>query len=1424
MTQPSLQYLGIDIGSVNVKVTLWHETDPKNAIIAHEGHIQGALRNALDTLGLPEDGRDVRAVVTGGAGRLRVAVPDVIAPQAIEAALAHLGLSVRAVVSVGGEDLVVFTLGEDGRIQNTYAGNKCASGTGEFFRQQLGRMDMTLDDLDFSADSARLLKLSARCSVFMKSDCTHRLNKGEATRQDIALSLSRVMADKVSEFLVKAKIRSGHVLLTGGVTRNRFFVDFLRANWPEIEFVVPEMAQTFESFGAALLARTAGGPLPPREVLLRPRSAMDYGLFQALPSVGDLVRRHPSRRAPVNPDAEYILGIDGGSTTTKIALVDAATMEVAAAHYGRTHGDPVAALKNCVREVLSQLGGVKPKIRWAATTGSSRELLGVFTETDGVYNEIIAHTVGTTYFEPEVDTIFEIGGQDAKYVLLNNGVPIDYAMNEACSAGTGSFLEESAASDLDIHCAEHIGPVALAAESPLKFGEHCSAFINSDIRKAITGGAPSEDIVAGLIFSIVSNYLNRVVGNRTIGDHIALQGGVAKNPAVPLAFAQLVGKPISVPPDPELMGCFGVARLAKLKHDEGLLPAGEFDLQALLDKEIVYRGEFVCRACDNLCPIRNLEVGGRRYPFGGRCSKYTGARRRKGTDEPVAVDHVAARTALMFEDWARFEDLPAPVDHGPVVGVPLAFSVHSLWPFYARWFAELGVRVQLSEKVIPQGVAKQESNYCFPAEIAHGAIQDLLDRGVDTLFLPHFRDMPSMEEGRVHACVCPLTQGLPYYARHAFGLRDDQILAPVVSFKHGWNASRAEFEALAVRLGRSSELGGFAYDAAIHHFQRFLEDYRARGRELLEEIKAHPERQYVALLGRPYNAFTKDANMGIPRKFTSRGVTVIPFDLIYDESAGIFPNMYWYYGQQDMKAVRRVRDLPNLVLCWVSNFSCAPDSFMLHYLRWMMGEKPYLVLEMDSHTADAGLDTRIEAFLDIVESYRRHVKPSAQHDMERRFRVHLKKAYADVEDTATGERVDIRDPRVLLVWPPMGDLSTELVAAASRKQGIRTEHLAVPDVRSTQLARNVASGKECIPALLVLGSMLQFLDKHRPSRPDEIILIYVPSTLGPCRTGQYYVFYDHLLHDMGFENVVLFVGEGENSYREFGPGFTKDLWQAVVLSDYFTDIRHGIRLLAKDPEEGLRVFDACWKDVVASVARGGSEYKRSLARCTEALSNIPKKKTMDQVKKVMVVGEIYVRRDNFSVEELVSHLIDQGIYPKLAGVTEWIYYMDWSQRFLLGDQLKRDGLVRAVLNGWLKDRAWLGLESWYKHRVDHQVKHALMPTGFLAEVFEDMDAALEQGAREFVSPEMESEATISPAVAAAAMQHGYHGVAIIAPFGCLPGRVIEGVYAPWAKQRGYPVVALENDGQPYPPNIISRLEVFSHNVLRYEAPREGQEA
>ena len=465
--------LGINIGSSNVKVTmlegltiLWSE------VIPHDGNVRHTLDRILSSKDLPAD---LKSMVTGTEGRHLLNINSVIEPLCIEEALSHVNQKVDAVVSLGGEDLVVYTIDQKGKIITNFSGNKGASGTGEFFKQQLGRMDMRLRDINDIPEDSCVMKLSARCSVFMKSDCTHRLNKGEATKGDIVLSLSDVMATKVIDFLNRARISAGRVLLVGGVTLNKYIIRYIRERMPQIEFVIPEQAPYFEAYGAALLAKQSGSLLPARKDLFK-AGRVQFKTFKSLKSAEGRVKYLPSQKTKVRADREYILGVDGGSTTTKACLIDIETSEVTASFYGRTHGDPVRALKNCLIEMKKQIrediGDGKIKITLASTTGSSREILGVFLETPAVYNEIIAHAVGTTFYNEDIDTIFEIGGQDAKYVFLKNKVPIDYAMNEACSAGTGSFLEESAQGDLNIAHAWEIGPIAVEAKEPLKFGEH----------------------------------------------------------------------------------------------------------------------------------------------------------------------------------------------------------------------------------------------------------------------------------------------------------------------------------------------------------------------------------------------------------------------------------------------------------------------------------------------------------------------------------------------------------------------------------------------------------------------------------------------------------------------------------------------------------------------------------------------------------------------------------------------------------------------------------------------------------------------------------------------------------------------------------------------------------------------------------------
>ena len=648
-----MQFLGIDIGSSSVKATLLNGHGEEWAeAIAHDGDIPGTLRRILD---LHPTSAPIQVVTTGNAGRNQVCTARVIPPQAIEAGLRAIGERPDAVVSLGGESIVVYTFTADGLTQTAMMGDKCAAGTGEFFRQQLGRMNIDLSAIPGIPDDTTPHPLSARCSVFMKSDCTHKLNKKECTKEEIVVSLAEVMASKAAEFLTRARVTSGRVVLIGGVTRNRFIRNFLQAKLPGLQLLTPAQGPHFEAFGAAHLAQQHGTPLPPADQLID-EGAVTFDRYPPLSEGAAHVTWVPSVRGKLQAGRNYVLGIDGGSTTTKAVLLDAETKHIVAAYYGRTHGDPVEALRTVLVELRTQvraaLGTAPIRVSLAATTGSSREVLGVFAETGGVYNEIIAHSVGTTHFCPEIDTIFEIGGQDAKYVLLRNGVPIDYAMNEACSAGTGSFLEESARGDLNIQTAPEIGPIAMASTGPLKFGEHCSAFINTDIRSAIQQGAAKEDIVGGIVLSIVSNYLNRVVGNRSVGSHIVLQGGVAKNPAVPAAFATVLGKEILVPPDPELLGAFGVGLLAIQKHHDGLLAEGDFSLDALIDRQITYGKDFKCQACENLCRIRTLFVGPHRYFFGGRCNKYANLRQNRSVDLQQTVNYVTVREQILFHDFA----------------------------------------------------------------------------------------------------------------------------------------------------------------------------------------------------------------------------------------------------------------------------------------------------------------------------------------------------------------------------------------------------------------------------------------------------------------------------------------------------------------------------------------------------------------------------------------------------------------------------------------------------------------------------------------------------------------------------------------------------------------------------------------------------
>ena len=513
-----------------------------HALYPHEGDPKQTLIKAFKNLSL--DSFD-RIAATGRKFRKFVNLTSISEPEAVEYAYQFIrpsGVDCPAVISAGGETFMVYVLDRSGRISNVITGNKCASGTGEFFLQQLRRMNVSLGEAAQWAAVESPHHVSGRCSVFCKSDCTHATNKGIPKAQ-VTAGLCQMMANKILELLKKVERRN--LMVTGGTARNHMMIEYLRQEIPGL--IVPDEAPYFEALGAALYAFDHNTSAYPGLAHL---FHSEITSFDTLPPLNDFAAQVEFKsidKGDINPGDVCILGLDVGSTTTKAILMRKSDDAMLASVYLRTNGDPVGASRQCYQSILDQVKKqVNPSqlsIVGVGVCGSGRQIAGLHALTDGVINEIIAHATAAVYFDPQVDTIFEIGGQDAKYTYITNSVPSDYAMNEACSAGTGSFLEESAYETLGIEM-EKIADVALKGKLPPNFNDQCAAFISSDIKNAIHEGVRHEDIVAGLVYSICMNYSNRVKGNRPVGEKVFMQGGVCYNKAVPLAMASLVGKPI----------------------------------------------------------------------------------------------------------------------------------------------------------------------------------------------------------------------------------------------------------------------------------------------------------------------------------------------------------------------------------------------------------------------------------------------------------------------------------------------------------------------------------------------------------------------------------------------------------------------------------------------------------------------------------------------------------------------------------------------------------------------------------------------------------------------------------------------------------------------------------------------------------------
>ncbi len=1417
-----MRYIGICLGASTVKVVEVSRQDGGAKILLalvkpHEGNPRGVLADSLREMRVaPGD----RLLVTGRKFRNFVNLPTITEPEAVERAFAFAaspGKRYDAIVSAGGETFMVYALGHDGRIINVHTGNKCASGTGEFFLQQIRRMNLSLEEAVRLGLTATPRKVTGRCSVFCKSDCTHALNVG-VPKGNVTAGLCQMMANKVLELL--AHVKHDRIFLVGGVAKNPVMTHFLKEKVPHVE--APESAAYFEALGAALWAMDKAERGFPGYDLLFAGKGSSFTFLPPLKEFVDSVSFKEMERGKAHDGDKCLIGLDVGSTTTKAIVLREADDAILGSVYLRTNGNPVAASRECYAQLARQIPE-SIEIGGLGVTGSGRQIAGLHALTEGIINEIIAHATAAVYFDRDVDTIFEIGGQDAKYTYLVNGVPCDYAMNEACSAGTGSFLEEAAKETLGIEV-EEIAEIAMLGENPPNFNDQCAAFINSDIKTAFQEGIKQEDTVAGLVYSICMNYSNRVKGNRPVGKKLFMQGGVCYNRAVPVAMAALTGKNVIVPPEPGLMGAFGVALEVKRRMRLRLLQEQRFELSELAAREVQYGRPFVCRGgkekCDRGCQIITVEIAGKKYPFGGACNRYYNWRHHLDVDASK-LDLVSMRQKLVFEKYAAQGEEASPTASS--VGISKSFLTNTFFPLYSNFFAALGMKIVLATRVSPEGIDRKMSAFCYPADISHGLFKDLLDKGVDYIFLPHVLGL-EVKNAEGHRTNCVFVQGEPYYLRSAFrkDLEGITLLSPVLNFEYGLEQAEPDFVRLGKRLGFSTPEASQAYRMACRKQRECAAEAKTLGQELLTDLESDPSQFAVALFGRPYNAFAGEANMGIPRKFASRGIPIIPFDSLPYEGEMCDKDMFWARGKMILRGARFVKKHPQLFAAYVSNFSCGPDSFIITYFRDIMGIKPSVVLELDDHTADAGIDTRIDAFLDVVRRFRELEKEKKVVEKTVPFQpsVVLANNRNGFTVRRKGKFYPFQHPDVRLLFPSMGDLATEAVSAVMNSLNIRAVPLPEPDESVLKIGRANTNCKECLPLQLTTGSLLKYVAEKK--KPGEVIVYFMPTSAGPCRFGQYSVFLRNLIRKERIDDVALLSLTNENSYGGFGQRFTGLAWKAIVISDVMDDVRAALKALAVDREEALEKFQKYWRKTTHALETGETaEINQALRRTAASLSRIPLKCPLDEAKQVAIVGEVYVRRDRLSRRGLTDLLADKGFVPRIAPINEWVWYVD----YVIKKKIWGKDLTRL-------DRMGLAIRRFFQNRYERQIKKILEKSNLYHFEMTDVGRTF-AFARRLINPQLRGEAILTVGLALREILDTACGVISIGPFGCMPSRLAEAVLSEMMTVEGkravtpdgrrglkvdgkgpLPFLAIETDGNAFPQLIEARLEAFCLQAAR----------
>ena len=1263
----SCKKLGIDIGSTTVKVSII-EDGGKLLFADYKRHFANIQETLADLLREGEEklgALTVEPVITGSGGLTlskHLGIPFVQEVVAVATSLKDYAPQTDVAIELGGEDakIIYFTGGIDQRMNGI-----CAGGTGSFIDQMASLLQTDASGLnEYAKNYKAIYPIAARCGVFAKTDIQPLINEG-ATKEDLSASIFQAVVNQTISGLACGKPIRGNVAFLGGPLH---FLSELRAafirtlNLGTDQIIAPDHSHLFAAIGAAmnsdpkttaslhdLIERLSHGIKMDFEVKrMEPlfTDEADYEKFRT---------RHASHDVKKGDLATYegncYLGIDAGSTTTKVALVgeDGSLLY---RFYSNNNGSPLATAIRAMQEIHDQLPE-NAQIAYSCSTGYGEALLKSALMLDEGEVETISHYYAAAAFEPDVDCILDIGGQDMKCIKIKDGTVDSVQLNEACSSGCGSFIETFAKS-LN-YSVQDFAREALFAKNPTDLGTRCTVFMNSNVKQAQKEGASVADISAGLAYSVIKNALFKVIkitNASDLGKHVVVQGGTFYNDAVLRSFEKISGCEAVRPDIAGIMGAYGAALIARERYD-----ASKTTTMLPIDKilSLTYKTTMArCQGCTNHCVLTiNRFDGGRQFVTGNRCERGLGGNKQK-KDIPNLFDYKYHR---MFD----YEPLTADLAPRGTVGIPRVLNMYENYPFWAVFFRELGYRTVLSPKSTRQiyelGIESIPSeSECYPAKLAHGHIEWLIRQGLTYIFYPcvPYERNETPEAGNHYNC--------PMVTSYAENIKNnvESLTDHKVHFRNPFMAFTNE-EILTKRLveefTKDQSIPEKEIRAAAHKAWQELiasrQDMEKKGEEVIAWLK-ETGHHGIVLAGRPYHV-DPEINHGIPELITSYGFAVLTEDSVSHLGRVDRPLIVtdqWMYHSRLYEAASYVKTQPNLDLIQLNSFGCGLDAVTTDQVNDILTRsgKIYTLLKIDEVNNLGAARIRVRSLIAAirVREMRHYHKPIVSSAYSRvYFTKEMKKNYT-------------------ILCPQMSPIHFDLIEPAVRSCGYNLEVLQNSDRTAIDTGLKYVNNDACYPSLIVVG---QIMDALLSGKYDlEHTAVIMSQTGGGCRASNYIGFIRRALERAGMPQIPV-ISLNANG-METNPGFKITLplltkaMQAVVYGDLFMRVLYATRPYEAKAGSANALHEK-WKAICIKSLQKHSlsmaEFNRNIRGIIHDFDELPRRDV--QKPRVGIVGEILVKFSPLANNHVVELLEAEGAEAVMPDLLDFLLYCFYNSNF-----------------------------------------------------------------------------------------------------------------------------------------------------------------